>query len=137
MKSVFIKGNQFIKQLGFAWPNTLHFFLNFPFWSPWNHEKIFDFPENTRKPLVFRWWIKRESWKANTAWKMSKYGFFSGPYFPVFRLNTEIYSVNLRIQSKYRKIRTRKKSVFGHFSRSERVKKHLELPELFLETRRK
>ena len=33
---------------------------------------------------------------------------FSGPYFPVFGLNTEIYSVNLRIQSKYRKIRTRK-----------------------------
>ena len=27
----------------------------------------------------------------------------SGPYFPVFGLNTEIYSVNLRFQSKYRK----------------------------------
>ena len=40
---------------------------------------------------------------------MSKYGVFSGPYFPVFRLNTEIYFVNLRIQSKYGKIRTRKK----------------------------
>ena len=26
---------------------------------------------------------------------MSKYGVISGPYFPVFRLNTEIYSVNL------------------------------------------
>ena len=25
---------------------------------------------------------------------MSKYGVFSGPYFPVFGLNTEIYSVN-------------------------------------------
>ena len=42
--------------------------------------------------------------------------FFSGQYFPVFRLNTEIYGVNLRIQSKYRKIRTRKSSVLGHFS---------------------
>ena len=31
---------------------------------------------------------------------------------------TEIYGVNLRIQSEYRKIRTRKNSVFGHFSRS-------------------
>ena len=31
---------------------------------------------------------------------------------------SEIYSVNLRIHSKYRKIRTRKNSVFGHFSRS-------------------
>ena len=34
---------------------------------------------------------------------MSRYGVFSGPYFPVFGLNTEIYTVNLRIQSKYRK----------------------------------
>ena len=30
----------------------------------------------------------------------------------------EIYSVNLRIQSKYRKIRNRKNSLFGHFSRT-------------------
>ena len=29
-----------------------------------------------------------------TAWKASKYGVFSGPYFPAFRLNTEIYGVN-------------------------------------------
>ena len=43
---------------------------------------------------------------------------FSGPYFPAFGLNIEIYGVNLRIQSEYRKIRTRKNSVFGHFSRS-------------------
>ena len=28
-----------------------------------------------------------------TAWKMSKYGVISGPYFPVFGLNTEIYGV--------------------------------------------
>ena len=27
----------------------------------------------------------------NPAWKMSKYGFFSGPYFPVFGLNTGKY----------------------------------------------
>ena len=33
----------------------------------------------------------------NPAWKVSKYGVFSGPYFPVFELNTGIYSVNLRI----------------------------------------
>ena len=33
-----------------------------------------------------------------TARKVSKYGVFSGPYFPVFGLNTEIYSVNLRIR---------------------------------------
>ena len=39
---------------------------------------------------------------------MSKYGDFSGPYFPVFGLNTETYSANLHIHSEYRKIRTRK-----------------------------
>ena len=45
-------------------------------------------------------------------------GVISGPYFLVFRLNTEIYFVNIRIQSEYRRIQTRNKSVFGHFSRS-------------------
>ena len=54
-----------------------------------------------------------------TAWKVSKYGVFSDLYFPVFIMNTEIYSVNLRIHSEYRKIRTRKNSVFRHFSRSD------------------
>ena len=39
---------------------------------------------------------------------------FSGPYFPVLELNTEIYSVNHRIQSEYRKIRTGKNSLFKH-----------------------
>ena len=53
-----------------------------------------------------------------TAWNVSKYEVFSGPYFPVFGLNTEICGVNLRIQFEYRKIRTRKNSVFGHVSRS-------------------
>ena len=33
---------------------------------------------------------------------------FSGPYFPAVRLNTDIYSVNLHIQSGCRKIRTKK-----------------------------
>ena len=33
---------------------------------------------------------------------------FSGPYFPAFGLNAERYSVSLRIQSEYGKIRTRK-----------------------------
>ena len=45
--------------------------------------------------------------------------FPSGPYFPVFQLNTDIYFVNLRIQSGNGKIRTRKNSVFGHFTRSD------------------
>ena len=49
---------------------------------------------------------------------MSKYGVYSGPYFPALGLNTKIYSVHFRIHSEYRKIRTRKNLVFGHFSRS-------------------
>ena len=51
-----------------------------------------------------------------TAWKLSKYGVFSGPYFPAFGLNTERYSISLCIQSKCGKIRTSKNPVFGHFS---------------------
>ena len=39
----------------------------------------------------------------STERKVSKYGVFSGPYFPAFGLNTEIYSVNLRIQPNTRK----------------------------------
>ena len=58
------------------------------------------------------------SYVPTTARKESKYGVISGPYFPVFGLNLEIYFVNIRIQSEYRKIRTRNNSVFGHFSRS-------------------
>ena len=62
----------------------------------------------------------------NLKWsKVSKYGAISGPYFPVFGLNTEIYGVNLHIQSNLRiqsecwKMRTRNNSVFGHFSRGD------------------
>ena len=40
--------------------------------------------------------------KWNTAWKVSKYGVIYDTYFPAFELNTEIYAVNLCIQSKYR-----------------------------------
>ena len=54
--------------------------------------------------------------QTTTAWKVSKYGVISSPYFPVFGLETEIYFVNLRIQSECRKIRTRNNSVFGHFT---------------------
>ena len=43
---------------------------------------------------------------------------FSGPYFPAFGLNTEIYSVTLRIQSKCGKIMDQKNSEYGHLLRS-------------------
>ena len=36
-----------------------------------------------------------------TAYKVSKYDVSSGPYFPVFELNTQIYEINsVRIQEK-------------------------------------
>ena len=47
-----------------------------------------------------------------TAWEVSKYGVISGPHFPAFGLNLEIYGVNLRIQSECRKIRTRNNFVY-------------------------
>ena len=50
---------------------------------------------------------------------MPKYGVFSCPYFPASGLNTE-NELSLRIQSECGKIRTRKYSVFGHFSHSEK-----------------
>ena len=40
--------------------------------------------------MFFLLWINVTA----TAWKVSKYGVFSGPYFPIFGLNTEIYGVN-------------------------------------------
>ena len=41
-----------------------------------------------------------------TAWNVSKYGDFSGPYFAIFRLNKERYGPE-------------KNCIFGHFSRTE------------------
>ena len=52
---------------------------------------------------------------ALTAWSVQIW-VISGPYFPAFRLNTEIYEGSLRIQSECGKIRTRNNSVFGYFS---------------------
>ena len=51
-----------------------------------------------------------------TAWKVSKYGVFSGPYFPAFGLNTERYSVSLRIAPNAKKYGPEKTSILGHFS---------------------
>ena len=71
-----------------------------------------------------------------TARKFSKYGVFSGPYFPVVRLNMEIYSINFRIQAEYRKVRTRKNFVLDTFQimhdnieKQEPVEKIIILPE--------
>ena len=76
----------------------------------------------TSATFIVYYFEPKRSWfeiaDLSTAWKVSKYGVISGPYFPAFGLNTEIYGVNLRIQSEYRKIRTKNNSVFGHFSHS-------------------
>ena len=54
----------------------------------------------------------------STAWNVQIWS-FSGLHFPVFGLNSEVYGVNLRNHSECRRIRTRKKSIFEHFSRSD------------------
>ena len=45
-----------------------------------------------------------------------EYRIFPGPFISVFGLNTEINRVNLRIETEYVKIQTRKNSAFGIFS---------------------
>ena len=63
--------------------------------------------------------INKTTYQTYTAGKVSKYGVFSDPYFRAFGLNTQRYEVSLRIQFECGKIRTRKNSLFGHFSRSD------------------
>lgn len=46
---------------------------------------------------------------------------FFGPQFFVFGLNTKIYRISLRIQSKCGKIQTKRNYEFGHFSHSDTV----------------
>ena len=46
--------------------------------------------------------------KVKTLREKCPYSEFSGPYFPAFGLNTEIYKVNLRILSKCGKMETSK-----------------------------
>ena len=48
--------------------------------------------------------------------KCSNLKIFSSPYFPVFGLNTEVYLVNLSIQSEYEKRKTRKTSNSSTFN---------------------
>ena len=62
---------------------------------------------------------------------MSRYGDFSGSYFPALELNTERYGVSLCSQSKCGKILTRKNSLFGYFSRREMWSNPQETADLF------
>ena len=70
------------------------------------HEKLFFLSKNIHQ------------FEHITTLKVSKYGVISGPYFPVFRLNTEIDSVNVHIQSEYKKMQAIDNFAFKHFSRS-------------------
>ena len=65
-------------------------------------------PERSILTLCWLFFLLVEKMNNLTVWYFSKYGVFSSPYFPAF-------GVSLRIQSKCRKIRTRKNSVFGYF----------------------
>ena len=58
--------------------------------------------------------IQKEILESNYV-KSVPIGVFSGPYFLAFGLNAKIYSVNLHIQSKYGKIRTRKTPYLDSF----------------------
>ena len=95
-------------------PSCLPSFLKEPFWQQ-NHLLYV----NVTFPTLTNWWnvemVTNVKWL--TVWKVSKYGVFSGPYYPELGLNTEIYRVKLHIQSECEKIRARKNSVYGHFSR--------------------
>ena len=73
-----------------------------------NFDKKYKYIKMPRRQLLY----------INNAWKLSKYGVFSRPYFPAFGLNTDRYEASIRIQPEFRKIRIRKYSVSGHYSRS-------------------
>ena len=50
-----------------------------------------------------------------TTWKMAHLGVFSGQYFPVLELNTEIYSVKSPYSAWAKKYTDHKNYEFGHF----------------------
>ena len=109
--------------------DTIHQYLSIPrssiftmFSLFWNNKRSnsqhFNCDTSVQLPVSSFLVLRKKYYQRGTAWKVSKYGVISGPYFPVFGLNTEIYEANLCIQSEYRKIRTRNNNGFGHFSRS-------------------
>ena len=91
------------------------FFVNWNVWSIYFSEVIYDkfwmYPLYNLMSENLQIFLKKLT-DIHTSWQVSKYGTFSGLYFPLFGLNTEIYGINLRIQSEYRKIRTRKTPYF-------------------------
>ena len=86
--------------------NLIHYTKDNPFRLNWTLSQL--------KCLVKHWRSLMQIWHLPLR-EVSKYGVFSGPYFPAFVLNTGRYSVSLRIQSKCRKIQTKKNSVLVLF----------------------
>ena len=80
----------------------------------------YEFCEVTKNNFFWKWLssMQRRIQNSHSMKSVQNTEFFSGPYFHEFRLNTEIYYVNLCIWSEYGKLRTRKNSLFGHSSYS-------------------
>ena len=92
------------QNLQHIWTNSVHY---------QNYTKKLAWKDKHQESFILRvFQICQYCWdilSTTTAWKVSRYGDFSGPYFTAFGLNTGRYSVSLRIQSECGKIRTRKK----------------------------
>ena len=60
-----------------------------------NNSSIFSVVNDTQKYAMNKdlETISNKPKENDTAWKMAKYGVFSGQYFPVFGRNTKIYGV--------------------------------------------
>ena len=71
-------------------------------------------------PMIFC--SKTRKWHCVKSVRIRSY---SGPHFPTFGLNTERYSVSLRIQSKCRKMRTRITPKWTLFTQCEKENKRI------------
>ena len=71
----------------------------FPFTFNLEHIRSRDFTSSAEQDYI----VTFDLWQDYivTVRNVSKYGVFSGPYFPVFGLSTERYEVSLRIWDKY------------------------------------
>ena len=83
------------------WP--INFLLSF-----WQHTNLLAFPLLFRTREWMFCWKYGKVFQSSSLCESARIQGFWCPYFPKFRLNTKIYSINLRIQTKSGKIWTRK-----------------------------
>ena len=81
----------------------INFLLSF-----WQHTNLLAFPLLFRTREWMFCWKYDKVFQSSSLCESARIQGFWCPYFPKFRLNTEIYSINLRIQTKSGKMRTRK-----------------------------